>query len=83
VTLGVVVSVTVSSYAKPDPVFTVTVRVEVLIPSAGRLIGLAVTSTDRGGGEKNPKASMTIFVGDALLLKTSVAAPFKGATAKF
>jgi hypothetical protein len=68
-TLGVVVSVTGSSKATPDPVVTVTVIADVVAPSAGTLVGLAVTVTAGGGGEKNPNASMTMFTGTALLLK--------------
>jgi hypothetical protein len=82
VTLGVVVNVTGSSKATPDPVVTVTVIAAVLDPSAGRLVGLAVTVTARGGGEKNPNASMTMFTGTALLLNRSVAAPLRGAMLK-
>ena len=67
-TLGVVVNVTGSLKATPDPVVTVTVMADVLTPSAARLVGLAVTVVAGGGGEKNPKASMTMFTGTALLL---------------
>jgi hypothetical protein len=68
-TLGVVVNVTASSKATPDPLVTVAVIADVVAPSAGTLIGLAVTVTAGGGGAKNPKASMTMFTGTALLLK--------------
>ena len=68
VTLGVVVNVTGSSKATPDPVVTVTVIVEVVAPSARMLAELAMTVAAGGGGEKNPKASMTMFTGTAPLL---------------
>jgi hypothetical protein len=67
-TLGVMVKVTGSSKATPDPVVTVTVIADMVAPSAGTLVGLAVTVTAGGGGAKNPKASMTMFTGTALLL---------------
>ena len=44
-TLGVVVSVTGSLKATPDPLVTVTVMADVLAPSSARLVGLAVTVT--------------------------------------
>ena len=47
VTLGVIVSVTGSLNATPDPVVTVTLSAEVLVPSAGTLVGLAVTICGR------------------------------------
>lgn len=43
VTLGVVVNETGSSKATPDPVVTEMVKVDVLLPSAGRLVELATT----------------------------------------
>jgi len=51
-TLGVVVKETGSSKATPEPVVTVTVREDVLIPSAGTLAGLAAKCTAGGGGAK-------------------------------
>ena len=45
VTLGVVVNVTGSSKATPDPLVTVAVIVDVVAPSSGTLVGLAVTVT--------------------------------------
>jgi hypothetical protein len=82
VTLGVVVKVTGSSKATPDPSVTVAVISDVVAPPAGTLVGLAVTVTAGGGGEKNPKASMTILTGTALLLNRRVAALFSGASEK-
>jgi hypothetical protein len=81
-TLGVVVNDKGSSKATPEPVVTVTVSAEVLVPSAGRLVGLATTRTAGGGGAKYPKASMTTFTESGLLLNISVAAPLRGAKAK-
>jgi hypothetical protein len=81
--LGVVVNVTGSSKATPDPVVTVTVMTVWLSPLAGRLVVPAATATAGGGGAKNPKASMTILTGTGLLLNKSVAAPFSGASVKF
>lgn len=81
-TIGVVVNDTGSSKATPEPVVTVIVSAEVLVPLAGKLVGLATTRTAGAGGEKNPKASMTKFTGSGLLLNISVAAPLRGAKAK-